>query len=217
MQRASHNRADFPTMGRRKRTELTTVRLLDAAAVEFIELGYDGARISSIARRAGLTPGAVYARWQNKNELMAATLDHIFERILPGAINGDSNDRRVPDIEALLGLAARAMRPDDRPRVMVQVFASTRNNAEMGVRLRAFLNREAEQLERLIEEGKESGSCDPAISTAAMTFLFQSLGIGVELMFESGIDDRHAPTAEQWEDLMRRFMAAVAAPESAPD
>jgi AcrR family transcriptional regulator len=203
---------------RRRGTELTTVRLLDAAAAEFIELGYDGARISSIARRAGLTPGAVYARWQNKNEMMAATLDHIFEKIQPGNILGElgsSSVQGMPAPEALLKLAAQLMQPGEWPHVMVQVFASTRNNAEMRDRLQAFLSKEASQLAELIESGKQDGSCDPSISTPALTFLFQSIGIGVELMIESGIDDRHTPTAEQWQDLMRRLAPAISTPDGA--
>ena len=219
MQPGSDHRDRTNTPRRRSGTELTTVRLLDAAAAEFIELGYDGARISSIARRAGLTPGAVYARWQNKSEMMAATLDHIFEKILPGTILGDvgnSNIQEVPTRDALLELSAHLMRPDERPHAMVPVFASTRNNANLRTRLQAFLNREASQLERLVEAGKANGVCDPEISTPATTFLLQSIGIGVELMLESGIDDRHTPTAEQWNRLQEKLVDAITPSENSP-
>lgn len=219
MQRRSDNSDQINTPRRRSQTELTTVRLLDAAAAEFIELGYDGARISSIARRAGLTPGAVYARWQNKGEMMAATLDHIFEKILPGPIQGDPGNPSSQDMpagEALLGRAAELMRGEERPRVMVQVFASTRNNADLRTRLQAFLNQEASQLSRQIESGKGNGSCDPEISTPALTFLLQSIGIGVELMLESGVDHRHTPTPEQWNRLQERFAAAIAPAKDPP-
>ena len=44
----------------------TTARLLEVAAKEFIERGYEAARVSDIARRAGVTTGAIYARWPTR-------------------------------------------------------------------------------------------------------------------------------------------------------
>lgn len=197
------------TPRRRSGTELTTQRILDAAAVEFIESGYDRTRISSVARRAGLTPGAVYARWQNKSELMAATLDHIFEKILPGTLLADSNLENTSARVALQALGKQLLEPDGLPHVMVNVFAGARNNPDLQTRLQAFLNKEAGQLELLIEAGKENGTCNPGISTPALTFLCQSLGLGIELLQGSGLDSRHVPSDEQWSDLIERFLAVL--------
>ena len=51
---------------RRGDSEETAKRVLEAAAAEFVERGYDKAVISDIARRAGVTPGAIYPRWPHK-------------------------------------------------------------------------------------------------------------------------------------------------------
>ena len=37
--------------------------LIDAAAEVFAERGYDGAGVAEIARRAGVTTGAIYSRY----------------------------------------------------------------------------------------------------------------------------------------------------------
>jgi AcrR family transcriptional regulator len=50
-------------------------RVLDAAADEFAERGYAGASLQAIAKRAGLTRGAVYWNFQNKQELFLTLLD----------------------------------------------------------------------------------------------------------------------------------------------
>jgi AcrR family transcriptional regulator len=50
-------------------------RLLQAAADEFVERGYAGASIQAIAKRAGLTRGAVYWNFKNKQELFLTLLD----------------------------------------------------------------------------------------------------------------------------------------------
>jgi TetR/AcrR family transcriptional repressor of uid operon len=46
-------------------------RLLDAALDEIVEVGVDGLGMSGVARRAGLTTGALYGRYENVNELAA--------------------------------------------------------------------------------------------------------------------------------------------------
>ena len=48
----------------------TTERLLDAAVAAFAEHGFEAATVSDIARRAGLTTGAIYARWTGKRDLI---------------------------------------------------------------------------------------------------------------------------------------------------
>jgi AcrR family transcriptional regulator len=47
-------------------------RLLEAALDEIVAVGVDGLGMSGVARRAGLTTGALYGRYENVNELAAA-------------------------------------------------------------------------------------------------------------------------------------------------
>lgn len=41
----------------------------------FGEKGYEAARVADIARRSGLTTGALYARWLTKQELFLAAIE----------------------------------------------------------------------------------------------------------------------------------------------
>src|SRR4051794_20747631 len=50
-------------------------RLLDAALTELREHGYAGASLSGIARRAGLTKGAVYWSFKDKRDLFLALIE----------------------------------------------------------------------------------------------------------------------------------------------
>src|SRR3954471_5996047 len=52
----------------------TRQRLLDAATEVFIEKGYEGTRVAEIARRAGLTTGAIYGNFGSKADLLTAAL-----------------------------------------------------------------------------------------------------------------------------------------------
>jgi AcrR family transcriptional regulator len=52
----------------------TRQRLLDAATEVFLEKGYEGTRVAEIARRAGLTTGAIYGNFGSKADLLTAAL-----------------------------------------------------------------------------------------------------------------------------------------------
>lgn len=57
-------------------------RLLDAARRVFVEVGFHAASLDQITRAAGLTKGAVYARFSSKAELLLALLEiHVELRI----------------------------------------------------------------------------------------------------------------------------------------
>src|ERR1700693_3480017 len=55
-------------------------KLLDAARVGVGHYGIDGATVPRIARHAGLTPGSVYRRFQDKEALLESAILEILER-----------------------------------------------------------------------------------------------------------------------------------------
>ena len=55
-----------------RRRENTRVRLMDAAAEMFAEVGIDGASVEAICERAGFTRGAFYSNFASKEELFLA-------------------------------------------------------------------------------------------------------------------------------------------------
>lgn len=57
-----------------KRERGVTERLIEAARAEFLEKGYEGASLRSIAARAESSKGAIYIRYEDKAELYAAVV-----------------------------------------------------------------------------------------------------------------------------------------------
>lgn len=76
--------------GRRPAGEQTREQLLEAARVEFIERGYEGATVRAIAQRAGVDPGMVNHWFGSKDGLFVATMqvpvdvEAIVARLLDG-------------------------------------------------------------------------------------------------------------------------------------
>ena len=60
---------------RRDRSATTRARIVDAAHAEFLERGFHGATIASIARRAGVATQTVYFVFHTKAELISAVID----------------------------------------------------------------------------------------------------------------------------------------------
>ena len=205
----SDGHVDTGTPSGRASTNETTKRLLEVAAQEFIEHGYEAARVNDIARRAGVTAGAVYARWHHKPDVLVAALEHIFDQILPERRlkQSGTDAMKPPDMIAMLG--ASLLTGDEQRDVMVQVFGSARNNDAIQACLQRFLNEEAEQLSGLVELGKEAGFCDPGLTTAAISLLCQAIGIGTHLLITAGRDDRHVPSEDEWNELLWRLISAV--------
>ena len=63
-----------------KRRPVTITALLDAAMELFAEQGYGATSIPDICTRAGLTKGAFYSNFANKDALFLALLDRSWER-----------------------------------------------------------------------------------------------------------------------------------------
>lgn len=65
---------DVARVGEASTSESTRQRLLDAATEVFLEKGYEGTRVAEVARRAGLTTGAIYGNFGSKADLLTEAL-----------------------------------------------------------------------------------------------------------------------------------------------
>lgn len=66
---------------KKKARDLTKTRqsILDAAAQEFSEYGFSGARVDRISQQAGCNKAMIYYIFKNKDELHLAVLENLFE------------------------------------------------------------------------------------------------------------------------------------------
>ena len=80
----------------------TRDRLLDSAARVIARDGYHRARLVDVARDAGLTTGAVYSNFRDKEELFLAAFDRI------QGLNETMFEESPPDIDALVETYRRA-------------------------------------------------------------------------------------------------------------
>ena len=63
-------------MGKIRNAERTRKKIIDSAKEEFFEKGYNGARIDSIAKRAGVRKQLIYHYFKGKDDLMNQTINN---------------------------------------------------------------------------------------------------------------------------------------------
>jgi len=182
-----------------------TDRLLGAAIAEFAEKGLDKAGVAAIARRAGVTTGAIYSRWSGKQDMMVDAVDEVMSHQLATLLT-DRTDPSAPEILASMG--AELVDPcvdAQADAIMMEAFAAARRDEEFGEMLRRRLADQESRLADVLDEGKAAGIIDPELSTEAIVALCHAIGLGFTL-FRSV--RRPEPVAADWNTLIERLIGA---------
>jgi AcrR family transcriptional regulator len=86
-------------LARQDRAERTRNAILDAAAAVFDERGFNGASLSDILAKAGVTKGALYFHFSSKEELARAIVEEQFTVDLPMV------DLENPSLQTLIDMS----------------------------------------------------------------------------------------------------------------
>jgi TetR/AcrR family transcriptional repressor of uid operon len=199
----------LPTAFDHETIEPLSQRLLDAAAEVFAERGYDGAGVAEIARRAGVTTGAIYSRYRGKAELLMAALDCHTTGELDLLFADHHFEGRMEDILRIVG--SHLVEPDEnaRPDLLLQAFVAARRHPEVGAMLRSRMDERRERLAAIIETAKREGGISSAVDTEAMVTFCHAVGFGFMLVQAL---DQPLPGRPPWEHLISRLVAAVGDP-----
>lgn len=83
-------------------------RMLEAAALEFAEAGYAGAKMAAIAKRAGVSTGNLYRYFANRDALFYALITDEFAEALLGVLGRRVASLTEADVLTTLGEAAES-------------------------------------------------------------------------------------------------------------
>lgn len=189
-------------------------RLLEAASAEFAERGYAGARVAEIARRAGVTTGAIYSRYRGKADLLAAALTEATGGEFDALFADHRFAGRMEDI--LLIAASHLVDPSNHdtnattPGMLLESFAAARHEPEVAAIIRNGMGERRARLLEVVEAAKADGGIDPVLDTDAIVTLCHAIGLGFLLL---EVANAPLPEGQAWEDLIRRLMASVGSAE----
>ena len=190
--------------------DLTRAKLVEAAAAVFAERGYDGAGVQEIARRAGLTTGAIYGRFSGKAELLREAIHSRSTDELDELFAQHQFEGHVSDVIRVAG-AHLVERCDEEEHagnaLLLEAFVAARRDPEIRVAVKGLLEERANRMADIIEAAKADGSIDPAVDTDAAVRFCHAVGLGFLLYDALEID---LPLPQPWEHLITRLVQSLA-------
>jgi AcrR family transcriptional regulator len=122
---------DSPTnSGKRARTR---ARLIEAAAEVIGEKGWFQTSLEAVAVRAGMTRGAIYGNFRNREELFLAVVQACWKPVAPPATSGVTFREYMRTLGQAVAAAAPARRAQAAAALSFQLYALT--HAEMRSRV----------------------------------------------------------------------------------
>jgi len=181
----------------------TAERLVEAAADVFSEQGYDGVRVQDIARRAGLTTGAIYANFRNKAGLLLQTITSITTTHLAGAERPTDDPAAKASDELVEVVTEATSKRDAKARaLLLEAFVAARRDTDVRQLLRQRLNVSTRRLTDRVERAKADGDVDERLDTRAVVRLLQALRFGIASL-------ETVDTSMPGEDAWRQLSAVV--------
>ena len=196
----------------RRSSDVSTDRILDAASQVFGEKGYEAARVADIARRSGLTTGAIYARWLTKRELFLAAIEQ--RGSTRTEVVSSRADLSAPEKLAALGDGILAGGDNEARNLMLEACVMARRDSSVSADVAQSLDIEAAALAEVVSAGKAAGEIDTELSTEAIVLACQALGLGVRLAAAAEPRAIGLPSADDWRALMARFAESIGPPQA---
>jgi AcrR family transcriptional regulator len=165
-----------PTRPKQERAVLTRARVVRAAAEAFAGHGFPNTTIMGVAQLCGMTKGAVYFHYANKEALALAVVDEFYRRLptIAEAVEGEGFSP-LTSVGELLLRTARALRTD----VVVQAGARLQIeramiDSELPMPYQGYTDLIATWLAKAVADGEMSCPTGPA--TLAMVLVSAFFG-----------------------------------------
>jgi TetR/AcrR family fatty acid metabolism transcriptional regulator len=195
----------------RPRTADKRRRILDAAIQVFARKGYFAARVSDIARKAGVADGTIYLYFRNKEDVLVRLFDEVMAEHVEEA---RAAVRALPSVpERLLAIAERHLTVLGENRDLAAVFqVELRQSTRFMERFTAsWLRDYFALLDDVIEEGQGDGTLRPDVNRKlAAKMLFGALD---ETVTSWLLSERRYPLKGLAAPVVDLFLRGAAVPE----
>ncbi len=181
-------------MARQERAERTRNAILDAAAAVFDEHGFNGASLSDILAKAGVTKGALYFHFASKEELAHALVS---EQFVDGAALRSESATGIQTVIDLCHHMANSLRTSVRVRAGIRLvietgsFAAPAPDAYTG-----WIDLVRGYLIAAKERGDLKADLEPDVIARWVVASFTGIQIASQVL--AGREDIHERVTEMW-------------------
>jgi len=185
---------------------------MDIAIDCFARYGYQGASIDRIAKAAGLTKGAIYYHFKDKEELL-------FEAVKARV---SQFERRVTaDISAIQDAAAalrrvtnvcleHATKSNHRRLIITLMVEALDTNARLSAQFRDMMRRFRAFLRSIIEVGQRQGLFRADVSAVTAAGVYAGAVMGAEIEYYQ--DPKHIDLDQHLKTFLESYLTWLAAP-----
>jgi TetR/AcrR family acrAB operon transcriptional repressor len=164
-------------------TAKTKEKILDVSLNVVAQKGYSATNLTDIAKKAGLTRGAIYHHFKNKSELFAGLADRYHKKnlkILEYYINNDVDT--ITKLKTGMKKYFALLEEDLKVVEFQQMHLLKQEILSSSVNINFFkneINKHFEIIEKLIIEAKEKREINPEVDPKKFTFFLFSIVQGV--------------------------------------
>src|SRR3954447_16153574 len=170
-------------------------RLLEAAAEVFAEQGYDRARVQDIARRAGLTTGAIYANFKDKSDLLADAIEIGMKAAVQDLEKAREAGASALQLLELMGKNLTQNAGSRHRRLVSEALAAARRDPQAAARVQEVVATSEANLARIIDRARRDGEIAPGTDTAALARFSMAVALGYHEIEEAGMAP---PARHEW-------------------
>ena len=160
-------------MRSRKTTEIRREEILRAALFIVEQQGLDNLNTNAIAALIQLVPSAIYRHFKNKEEIIAALIDFIGERLQQNLQQATTQEGTALErLKSLFELHVKLLQEEPAiPRILYFLISSERNR-ELKKKMLAEIDAYVYETKKLLLQGKKAGEINPAVDVAAAAMMF---------------------------------------------
>lgn len=187
-----------------------------ATAIDcFARYGYAGTSIDRIARAAGVTKGALYYHFRDKEQLLFAVVKERIEafeqHVLGRLVQVDDPAAALREIARICAL--NAIQDNHRRFILTLMVEALDTNASLSSEFREMLHRFRSFHRRLLRQGQERGVFRQDVDVAVAAAQFVSGILGAEIQFYQ--DPERIDLVTTLEFHVAQFLAWLTVPGTA--
>ena len=175
--------------------------ILTAAIDEIAERGFDGARLTDIARRADVTVGSIYTWYTDKAALFIAALDYAIEdqrkknQEMLAQLPNENDGGWLWRIAAMVPRNVANEQPSATQRLLFEALHTAWQSDEARDTIVARLSSLFDQYRIVINEARKAGEISSEFDPELLARIFMAIPVGMSALDLAGLP---RPNAENW-------------------
>lgn len=177
-------------------------RILEAAYAEFTQRGYRKTTISDIAQRMGVSKGAVYQYFENKEALIGAVGDSFVERAIMEEFSSSRKEGLIEITEGVLERTLNSM-PSWFPTLICDFLSEAHRDKNAMKQVKQIDHKIVAAVSGFWEDRKKAGEIPSDVNTERVARGLVALQLGLMALVSTGLPRSQA--IEIWTDMVRRL------------